>query len=311
MKTLRLKQRRITKRLGFTLIELLVVIAIIAILIALLLPAVQQAREAARRSQCKNNLKQIGLALQNYHASMNRFPPGYVAGAAYPATSNGWGWSAMILPYLDHGPLYRKIDFRLPVEHANNSAAIQTILPVYLCASDLVDGGPFRVTDATGTLIATAAPFSYAATVGDDASETDDPTGNGSMFRNSGIRIGDLKDGTSTTVLVGERAWGLTNGLWAGAPNNAVCRAGQQNPWTLATGPAPDFVLAHNNWINILTDSDGGLDDFSSFHAGGVHLVFADGSVRFIKSITQDGPLRLAFWAMGTRAGKDIVAGLD
>ena len=296
---------------GFTLIELLVVIAIIAILIALLLPAVQQAREAARRSQCKNNLKQMGLALHNYHASVNRFPPGYVAGAAYPATANGWGWSAMILPYLDQSPLYRQIDFRLPVEHPKNAAAIQKSLAGYLCASDLVSSGPFRVTDATGTFVASAAPFSYAGTVGDDSSETDDPTGNGTLFRNSGIRIGDLKDGTSTTVLVGERAWGMTNGLWAGAPNNALCRAGAQNPWSLATGPAPDFVLAHNNWINIVTDSDGGLDDFSSFHVGGVHILFADGSVRFIKSITRDGPLRLAFWAMGTRAGRDNTAGLE
>src|SRR5205809_2892375 len=108
---------RALRRSAFTLIELLVVIAIIAVLVALLLPAVQQAREAARRSQCKNNLKQIGLALQNYHSSANRFPPGYVAGATYPATSNGWGWSAMILPYLDQAPLYRKINFGLPVEH--------------------------------------------------------------------------------------------------------------------------------------------------------------------------------------------------
>ena len=296
---------------GFTLIELLVVIAIIAVLISLLLPAVQAAREAARRSQCKNNLKQIGLAMHNYHASINRFPPGYVAGAAYPVTTNGWGWTAMLLPYLDQGPLYRKINFLLPVEHPSNAAAIQTSITGLLCPTDIVDSGPFRLTDATGTLIATAAPSSYAATVGDDSSETDDPTGNGTFFRNSGIRISDLRDGTSTTAMVGDRAWALTNGIWAGSPNNAVCRAGKQNSWPLATGSAPDFVLVHNNWINITTDSDGGLDDFSSFHIGGVHILFADGSVRFIKSITQDGPLRRAFWAMGTRAGKDSTAGLD
>ena len=301
-----------TRRCGFTLIELLVVIAIIAILISLLLPAVQQAREAARRSQCRNNLKQIGLALQSYHASTNRFPPGYVAGAAYPATSNGWGWSAMILPYLDQDPLYRKIDFRLPVEHANNAGAIRALISGYLCPSDMVDNGPFRITDATATLITTAAPFSYAATVGDDSSDVSDPIGNGTFFRNSGIRIGDLKDGTSTTALVGDRAWAMTNGIWAGAPNNAVCRAGQSNPWSsLATGPAPTFGLVHNNWINILTDSDGGLDDFSSMHQGGVQILFADGSVRFIKNITIDGPLRKAFWAMGTRASKDRVEGLE
>ena len=296
---------------GFTLIELLVVIAIIAVLIALLLPAVQSAREAARRSQCKNNLKQIGLAMQNYHASLGRFPPGYVAGAAYPATGNGWGWNAMLLPYLDQTPLYRKINFKLPIEHPSNAAAIQTSISGFICPTDQVDNGPFRITDATGTLITSAAGSSYAATVGDDSSATDDLTGNGTFFRNSGIRMADLRDGTSHTTLVGDRAWAFTNGMWAGAPNNAICRAGRQNTWLLATGPAPDFVLVHNNWINILTDSDGGLDDFSSMHNGGVHLLFADGSVRFIKTINQDGPLRLAFWAMGTRAGRDMTAGLD
>src|SRR6266487_2467467 len=102
--------RAVYRRLGFTLIELLVVIAIIAVLVALLLPAVQQAREAARRSQCRNNLKQIGLALHDYHSTHNVFPPGYVAGAAYPATSNGWSWCAQLLPYLDQASLYHSIN---------------------------------------------------------------------------------------------------------------------------------------------------------------------------------------------------------
>src|SRR5262245_60462030 len=108
------------RRRGFTLIELLVVIAVIAILVSLLLPAVQQAREAARRTQCRNNLKQIGLALHNYHTACNMFPPGYVAGAPYPATTNGWSWCAQILPHLDQTPLYEKINFQLPVEDPVN-----------------------------------------------------------------------------------------------------------------------------------------------------------------------------------------------
>src|SRR4051812_6730319 len=95
-----------TFKRGFTLIELLVVIAIIAVLIALLLPAVQQAREAARRSQCKNNLKQIGLALHNYHDTANTLPPGWIGDPTGSNAGNRWGWGTMILPYLDQAPLY-------------------------------------------------------------------------------------------------------------------------------------------------------------------------------------------------------------
>ena len=297
---------------GFTLIELLVVIAIIAVLVALLLPAVQQAREAARRSQCRNNLKQLGLAFHNYHSTHNIFPPGYVAGAAYPATTNGWSWCAQLLPFLDETPVYHSINFQLPVEHPSNLRAGSAKLPVFLCATDQTGSGDFQITDAAGTvIIPTAAASSYAATVGDDSSDADGLTGNGVFYRNSGTRISDIIDGTSTTVMVGERAWGFANGAWAGAPNNALVRPGKSNPWTLATANSPVFFLVHNNFINIMTDNDGGLDDFSSFHAGGAQLLFGDGSVRFIPSITAEGPLRRAFWGMGTRAGNEIIRGLE
>jgi len=299
-------------RRGFTLIELLVVIAVIGVLVALLMPAVQQAREAARRTQCRNNLRQIGVALHNYHASHNMFPPGYVAGAPYPATTNGWGWPAMLLPYLDQTPLYNAINFQLPVEHPANLPSVATTLPGFLCPSDQTGSGKFQITDAAGAVIIGKAPASsYAATVGDDSSDADGLTGNGTFYRNSGTRIADLCDGTSTTVLVGERGFGYVNGTWAGAPNAGLVRAGALNPWKSATGTSPIFLLVHNNWINILTDSDGGLDDFSSFHAGGAQLLFADGSVRFIATIITDGPLHRAFWGMGTRAGGEVIQGLE
>jgi prepilin-type N-terminal cleavage/methylation domain-containing protein/prepilin-type processing-associated H-X9-DG protein len=300
------------RKRGFTLIELLVAIAIIAVLVSLLLPAVQQAREAARRTQCKNNLKQIGLALQNYHSSFNMLPPGYVAGAGYPATTNGWSWCALLLPQLDQTPLYDSINFNVPVEHPSNQAAVAMKLPAFVCPTDQIGAGTFQITDATGNVImASAAAASYAATVGDDSSDADGLTGNGVFYRNSGIRISDIRDGTSTTVLAGDRAWGFSNGTWVGAPNNGLCRAGTFNPWKFATGNSPVFVLVHNNYINILTDSDGGLDDFSSFHTGGAQFVMADGSVRFIINITSDGPQRRAFWAMGTRYGGEVVQGLE
>jgi prepilin-type N-terminal cleavage/methylation domain-containing protein/prepilin-type processing-associated H-X9-DG protein len=306
------RRPRMRCRRGFTLIELLVVIAVISVLVALLMPAVQQAREAARRSQCRNNLKQIGIALHNYHASHDRFPPGYVAGAVYPATTNGWGWPAMLLPYLDQSPLYNAINFQFPVEHATNLPSVASTLPGFLCPSDQTGAGSFQVTDAGGAVIIPAAPpSSYAATVGDDSSEADAAMGNGTFYRNSGTRIADLVDGTTTTVLVGERGFGYVKGTWAGAPNGALVRAGTLNPWPAATATSPVFLLVHNNWINILTDSDGGLDDFSSFHTGGAQMLFADGSVRFIKTIITDGPLRRTFWGMGTRAGAEVVQGLE
>src|SRR5262249_31667804 len=99
--------------------------------------------------------------------------------------------------------------------------------------------------------------------------------------------------------------------IWAGAPGGAVTRPGPRNVWQTSTGPAQALTLVHNNWVNITTDADGGLDDFSSNHPGGVNLVFADGSVHFIQSITVDGPAHRAFWALGRRAGGEVIQGLD
>jgi prepilin-type N-terminal cleavage/methylation domain-containing protein/prepilin-type processing-associated H-X9-DG protein len=296
------------RRRAFTLIELLVVIAIIGILIALLLPAVQKVREAANRSQCTNNLKQLGLACHAYHDSHQALPPGYSAAGAFPSTSPGWGWAAYLLPHLDQENLDRQINFNLPVE---GQPIIQSPLKVFRCPSDTPPQGAFPVMDIAFRVICQAAPSSYAATVGSDASETDAETGDGVFYRNSRTRFAEITDGLSSTVFLGDRAWADTNGVWAGAPEGAVTRPGPANSWQSTTGPAQDLILAHNNWINSTTDSDGGLDDFSSKHPGGVNLLFGDGSVRFIRSITADGPVHVAFWAAGTRAGGEVVDGLE
>jgi prepilin-type N-terminal cleavage/methylation domain-containing protein/prepilin-type processing-associated H-X9-DG protein len=305
----RMSHKVANSRSAFTLIELLVVLAIIAVLISLLLPAVQKVREAANRTQCTNNLKQIGLACHHYHDSYHSLPPGYYATASYPDTTPGWGWGAYLLPYLEQEPLYRQIDFRQPMQQ--NPAVLGTILRVYLCPSDQPPPQPFSIVDATFESVVSAAPSSYAASVGDDNSEADAPTGNGVFYRNSKIRFADITDGLSNTTILGDRAWLQVQGIWAGAPNNGVTHAGPRNAWPNATASASVLILAHNNWINSATDSDGGLDDFSSNHPGGANLLFADGSVHFLQTITSDGLQRRAFWALGTRAGGETVQGLD
>ena len=295
-------------RRAFTLIELLVVIAIISILIGLLLPAVQKVREAAARMQCSNNLKQIGLACHSFHDANNGLPPGYSARVNYPSTSPGWGWATYLLPYIEQDNLFKQIDLSVPVE---GQAAIRTSIKTYLCPSDTPSTSPFNLTNVTFGIVCQAAPSSYAATVGSDASDVADPTGNGVFYRNSKTRLTDIIDGTSNTVFVGDRAWADTQGIWAGAPNDAVTRAGATNPWINATGAPQALILVHNNWINIKTDADGGLDDFSSKHTGGVNLLFGDGSTRFIRSITGDGATRYAFWAMGTRSGGEVIQNIE
>jgi prepilin-type processing-associated H-X9-DG protein len=288
------------------LIELLVVIAIIAVLIALLLPAVQQAREAARRTQCKNNLKQIGLALHNYHDAFSTFPPGYIAGPNLSVTTPGWGWATMILPHLDQTSLYNGINFNLPVEHASNSVVVNTRLNAFVCPSDLIQG-TLVLTDSSNTTIVQTTPSCYPGCVGNDNTDVDSPTGNGVFIRNSRTRMADITDGTSNTIIVGERSFAFAKGSWIGAPNSALVRAGQRNNYQTATEPSAGLALAHAHFVNANADPDGGLDDFSSLHWGGAHMLFADGSVRFFQTVVSDGGLEVTFQALGTCSGGEVV----
>jgi prepilin-type N-terminal cleavage/methylation domain-containing protein len=311
-----------TCRRAFTLIELLVVVAIIALLIGLLLPAVQRVREAAARASCQNNLKQIGLALQSYHDANNGLPPGYAATGAYvdgaTDTSPGWGWAAFTLPYLELNNVYGQLNLNQPIP---NSTGIQTMSKMFLCPSDLPPPAAFPVPDAFGNTVCLAAPTSYAASCGSDASETTDATGNGVFYRNSRTRLSDITDGASGTILVGERAWARANGAWAGAIPGGVIMRGKLNPCLPnipgAWYPSSTIAVAHAHMNNAMADPDGsaGMDDFSSMHVGGSYFVFADGSVHFIVNVSSDNPNGsytadgLNFQALATRAGGEVVSG--
>jgi prepilin-type processing-associated H-X9-DG protein/prepilin-type N-terminal cleavage/methylation domain-containing protein len=307
---------------AFTLIELLVVIAILAVLIGLLLPAVQKVREAAARAQCTNNLKQIGLTLHNFHDANQAFPPGYAADGPYADgatdTAPGWGWAAFILPHLEQDNLYHQLAPGQPVQ---DSPAIQTVVKTYLCPSDIYPPGAFPVPDGFGNTLAQAAPSSYAACVGGDESDTTGPAGLGIFYRNSSTRLTDVTDGTSNTILVGERAWSNANGVWAGALPGGVIKRGQANPCQPVVAgawfPAATLVQAHAHLNNALLDPDGsaGMDDFGSRHPGGANFLFADGSVHFLRSVPADNPDGsytpdgVIFQALGTRANGEVVPG--
>jgi prepilin-type N-terminal cleavage/methylation domain-containing protein len=303
------------RRRGFTLIELLVVIAIIAVLIALLLPAVQQAREAARRTQCKNNLKQCGLALHNYHDTFLFFPPGGVMscarfsgpysckGYAWDA-NNGHNWSAGILPYFDQGPLYNSLNWNvsgIPYSTSTDpihEAAIRTLLPAYRCPSSTT--GNFWTYSGSATDPYPMAVLDYVGIAGSNAPQTAVTTRagtNGALYSNSKTNIAQITDGASNTMLVGEYS-GLAKGSPPTIPQQTQAQAtfhpdaatwfgwfdDTANPLGLGfrgvTYP-PNLYYAGASPTS--TGGSGtGNQSLKSAHVGGVHTLLADGSTRFI-----------------------------
>lgn len=280
------KSFRKTPWYGFTLIELLVVIAIIAILIALLLPAVQQAREAARRSTCKNNIKQIGLALHNYHDTFKIFPPGYIGGndiTSATGAGTGWAWSVFILPYIDQAPLYNQLN---PgnVMDLNNSTIkdlCKTVIPGYLCPSDTLrtpDNNPDYALTIDGTAGHRIGCNNYLANAGSDSIDCRQGETNGIFFNNSNIRIKDIIDGTTNTILVSERDFeNHEGGSWAGTSAPVCAEPNNRSQYHV--------MNAHRRaWGNI-NGTDGRCP--SSMHVGGAHFLLADGSVRFLSENLQ------------------------
>jgi prepilin-type N-terminal cleavage/methylation domain-containing protein/prepilin-type processing-associated H-X9-DG protein len=290
------------KHLGFTLVELLVVIAIIGILIALLLPAVQAAREAARRSQCTNNLKQIGLALLNYHDVNKKFPAGYLYRDP-TATGSGrcdWGWNVAIFPFMEEQAFYDQLDpDHTPLYTLYAAGAPQAVIDMLQrpintlrCPSD---DGPVTCNSInfSGTNRFRVALSNYVASVGyggypnPQTAMSDDP--GGVFFFNSWKKIADIKDGTSNTLAVGERCYGQPGSMnahqhaatWLGVGHND----NYGNTGTLRSLARNSFILNHNY------DEDSGAPQnmgkgCASFHPGGANFVLCDGSVHFLSETT-------------------------
>ena len=278
-----------TRRAGFTLIELLVVIAIIAILIALLLPAVQQAREAARRTQCKNNLKQLGLAMHNYEETYKMFPPGVVnntgcatstsAGGAPPTAVNAsflWGWGTFLLPMVDQAPLYDQLrpdgcTIPLATTQYNGELLLQRPVPVFICPSDAGDQINVFYHNFSKSNYVVNEQFGSA---------------------NTNVAIRDCLDGLSNTFMHGERI--LKPNVPTGERHTGAIVWGRSSASDAANKFRANWPINTPNPTTSSTSISGDNGCFrhgvSSEHAGGAQFLMGDGSVRFVSENIAHNP---------------------
>ncbi|HEX3450122.1 MAG TPA: DUF1559 domain-containing protein, partial [Isosphaeraceae bacterium] len=263
------------QRLAFTLIELLVVISIIGVLIALLLPAVQAARESARRTQCVNNLKQLGVAMHTYESASRSFPPGYVSNFDTSGTDTGpgWGWAAMLLPQFEQKPLFDAINFNLPIEDVSNSTSRLTRMSVFLCPSDSAPSAWWAVTrDPSGVTLQNICQVAMANYVGMYGTSDPGIDGDGIFFRDSKIGIPNITDGTTQTIAAGERAYALGMATWVGSvTGTSLFPLTDDGVGAPRLEFAPGMILGHAGGNVGPGNPRGEVNQFYSQHPGGVN----------------------------------------
>jgi prepilin-type N-terminal cleavage/methylation domain-containing protein len=305
---------------GFTLIELLVVIAIIGVLVGLLLPAVQQAREAARRMTCINNLKQLGLAMHSHHDVHKRLPAGYVSPGVVPTdpssseTSKGYAWGLFLLPYSEESAVFDTIDqSQEATGTANEATAAAAALSLYRCPTDLP---PARFDVATGGGTVSLPSSNYVAILGWNNVTTEAGQGNGVFFRNSGTQFREITDGLSKTICVGERKhvheffdqgpYNANSTWYAAVPG--VSRPAGMAMMPMATEGPGSLVLGHVGQSGMMAgktpNHTNHIVHFSSSHVGGVVFLLCDGSTHYVR----DDISYELFKALGTRSFGDQVS---
>jgi hypothetical protein len=259
-----MKTIRKSRRPGLTSIELLTVGGIALLLAALAMPSLLQARQAARSNRCTNNLKQLGLALHNYHDAYGTFPAGWYARTEKAAEGPFWGWQYSILPYLEEAPLFNEIDPKQPVPEPNETVTKR--IELYICPANL-EGVVNDIRGGYGV-------SSYSGNHGNERlpGSADTPTkANGIFYWNSSVRIAHITDGTSVTFMVGERGLDSAAGIWPGV------RANQHEN---------DAVTDCSDHARINSDITG----FSSMHGKAAYFLMCDGAVRFFNQDIESRP---------------------